>query len=111
MQATQPTYRFQDIDVRSASTRLETFQIIDVRQPGELVDGRIAGALNVPLSDVLRDGLPSTIDCDAPVLVVCRSGGRSASAAHALANNGYARVFNLAGGMMAWGASGLPVTR
>ena len=44
---------------------------------------------------------------DRPIVVICRSGGRSAKAAEALVSAGYEAV-NLAGGMKAWVADGLP---
>jgi rhodanese-related sulfurtransferase len=47
---------------------------------------------------------------DAEVMAVCRSGGRSAKAAEALAAEGV-KVRNVAGGMTAWMSAGLPVVR
>ena len=44
-----------------------------------------------------------------PVVMVCRSGARSAQATVMLANAGYAKVANLAGGMLRWRAQRLPV--
>lgn len=102
------TKSYQDIDVRSAAQDLAGLAVLDVREPAELRDGYIAGATNVPLGDVLRGRIPSTLSREAPVLVVCRSGGRSASAAGALASQGFSKIYNLAGGMMAWQRSGLP---
>jgi rhodanese-related sulfurtransferase len=34
--------------------------------------------------------------------MICRSGGRSSSAAGAMANNGFGTLYNLNGGMMSW---------
>ena len=50
-------------------------------------------------------------DRDKPVLVICRSGGRSASAAMHLVDQGFTQVYNLRGGMLAWADAGLPVAR
>jgi rhodanese-related sulfurtransferase len=79
--------------------------LLDVRQPEEWSAGHAPGALHVPLGDLalrLGDLPPGT------VVVVCRSGGRSAVAAQALASTGR-DARNLAGGMQAWSAAGLPV--
>ena len=48
-------------------------------------------------------------DPAAPLVVVCRSGGRSSNAAAQLAAAGFTRVMNMAGGMLAYRAEGLPV--
>jgi rhodanese-related sulfurtransferase len=46
---------------------------------------------------------------DRQLLMICRSGGRSLRAAAFLAQQGFARVANVDGGMIAWKAAGLPV--
>lgn len=61
--------------------------------------GRVLGQL-----DGRRSGLPR----DRQIITVCRSGRRSALAARQLSVQGYSAT-NLAGGMVAWAASGLPV--
>jgi rhodanese-related sulfurtransferase len=45
-----------------------------------------------------------------PLLLVCRSGGRSGRATAQLAQMGFTDVTNMAGGMLAWAASGLPMS-
>jgi sulfur dioxygenase len=83
-------------------------RVIDVREAtefdGEL--GHIDGAELVPLAG-LRAELVGW-DHGAPLVTVCRSGGRSAQAALILEAAGFTRVANLAGGMIAWRAAGLP---
>ena len=59
----------------------------------------VQGAVNIPLGD-LEQSL-CRIDAERPVVVFCRSGGRSTKAAELLTGNGYADVTNLAGGMLA----------
>ena len=76
-------------------------QLVDVRQPEELVDGVLPGAVNIPLGE-----LPARLgelDADRRVVVVCRSGGRSGRAAEWLAGQGFGDVVNLSGGMMSLG--------
>jgi rhodanese-related sulfurtransferase len=82
--------------------------ILDVRETDEFSQGRAQGAFHIPFS-VLDDRL-AEVPAGRPVIVVCRSGGRSYRAAQALATRGYVSL-NLAGGMHAWHDEGLPVVR
>lgn len=80
--------------------------ILDVREPDEWSLGRIAGSLHVPMGELRarQDELP----IDRPLVVVCRSGNRSAIVVGALLEAGYDAV-NLAGGLQAWLTAGLPL--
>jgi rhodanese-related sulfurtransferase len=49
------------------------------------------------------------LDRDRPVVLVCRSGARSAQACVLLAKAGFTRVANLAGGMLRWNGESLPL--
>ena len=83
--------------------------VLDVREPYEFAEGRVAGSLLVPLATV-----PSRADefaKDEPVYIVCRSGNRSLVAAEALVAVGYSDVRNVQGGMIAWEGAGLPIER
>ena len=105
--------RRRDLHVNDAAQLLDEFTVLDVRQPEELLGelGYIADSYNVPLNQLLAGDLPVSIDADAPLLVVCHSGARSAYAASALISLGFSRVHNLSGGMVAWNACGLPTAR
>lgn len=85
--------------------------VLDVRQPGETAAGRIVNSKTIPLPD-----LPARLkELDRwkakPVIVVCASGNRSASAVATLKKNGFEKVFNLSGGFGAWQQAGLPVEK
>jgi len=84
-------------------------QLIDVREPEEFDGalGHIKGAKLLPLGSLVAN--ISSIGKDRPVVVVCRSGARSAQATVLLRNAGYAKVANLAGGMLRWRSQRLPV--
>ena len=83
---------------------LSAYRILDVRGPGEFYGplGHLPGAELIPVS-MLPGRLDSlAIATHEPVLLVCRSGARSAQAAAFMADHGYRQVHNLSGGMMAW---------
>jgi len=87
--------------------------LLDVREPFEYAGprGRHAdGAVNLPLGS-----LPASLDRvgaarEDEVLVICKSGGRSAQAAEFLIAKGWRRVFSVDGGTERWAAEGLPVS-
>lgn len=73
-------------------------QIVDVREPFELRDGTLPGAVNIPLGE-----LPARLgelDPARRVLLLCRSGNRSGQAARWLGQQGFVDVVNLSGGML-----------
>ncbi len=88
---------------------LREVQIVDVREPAEFDGplGHLPGARLVPLG-LLNEKL-SSLDKARPVVTVCRSGARSARATVILGGAGFAKVANLAGGMLRWRAQGFPV--
>lgn len=91
-------------------------QVVDVREPEEFAHGSIAGAVNVPLSRIDREGMAALeraglAHAHGDVLIICRSGARSGSACARLQSNLGERAVNLQGGLMAWVGAGLPVGR
>ena len=78
--------------------------VIDVREPDEFSGafGHIVGAKLIPLGALV--GRLEELPKDKPIVVVCRSGARSAQATVLLKNKGIAKVANLAGGMLRWRA-------
>ncbi len=108
----QPTSTgYREIDVVAAAPLVGAVRVIDVREPAEFDAelGHIRGAELVPQGTV--PAASSTWDREVPLLLVCRSGGRSGRAAALLAQAGFTRVYNLTGGMLAWNATNLPVIR
>jgi rhodanese-related sulfurtransferase len=87
-------------------TREADVQLVDVREPYEHEAGRIAGDIHIELNRLAEDA--GMLDRDRPVIFYCRSGSRSALAAQAFAASGFT-TYNLAGGLEAWVASGLPI--
>jgi len=96
------------VSVADASTlRDDGAFMLDVREPGEWVDGHIPGATLIPLG-----GLASRLD-DVPrdqrIVVVCRSGNRSAEGRNILLEAGFPAVTSLDGGMSDWVRAGMPI--
>lgn len=90
---------------------LQNFMIVDVRRPSEFNDelGHIAGAKLATLGPEFTSFLAKA-DKNKEMLIVCRSGGRSANATIEALEAGF-KAKNLSGGMLAWNASNLPVER
>lgn len=84
-------------------------QLIDVRTPAEYADGHLAKATLIPLQE-LEERL-AEIDKGKPILLYCRSGHRSGMALKLLQEKGYAQAKDIEGGINAWKAAGLPVTK
>ena len=86
-------------------------RLVDVREVDEFNNalGHVAGSGLTPLATV--EAASRSWDREAPVVLICRSGGRSAKAALALQARGFTRVASLRGGMLAWNAMRLPVAR
>jgi rhodanese-related sulfurtransferase len=80
--------------------------LVDVRTPEEYNSGHIAGSVNINVETIADrlDEIPS----DVPVVLYCRSGNRSATAADILVRAGYEEVYDL-GGIQAWVAEGYPI--
>ncbi len=93
-----------------AAERLQTGdapQLIDVRTPREHAEQHIDGSVNLPLNH-LGNRL-TEIATDRPLLIHCAGGYRSSIAASLLRQRGFTRVSELAGGVAAWEAAGLPL--
>jgi rhodanese-related sulfurtransferase len=87
----------------------KNLQLIDVRTPDEFAEGHLAGAKLIPVQEIEKR--LSEIDKQKPVLLYCRSGHRSGNALKILDEHGYAGAKHLEGGIKAWQAAGLPVTK
>ncbi|GAA4843496.1 rhodanese-like domain-containing protein [Paenibacillus vulneris] len=74
--------------------------LVDVREPGEVKQGFIPGAVNIPLTQLNRRW--GEIPRDKSVYLYCRSGMRSKQAARVLIRNGLRDVAHLQGGVAAW---------
>ncbi len=95
-----------NVDTDEVKSMMEKYQddlvLLDVRELEEYRSGHIRGSVLIPL-----DQLPHRLEELAHykkkhILVVCRSGNRSLSAANILTQNGFRHVYNYQGGMLSW---------
>ena len=107
MTQSTPTVSVTQAAERLAATGQPAPLLVDVREPSEFAMMRVPGAVLLPLSTFTQrfQELPR----DRPLLMFCAAGGRSARATDFLLANGYPDAANVAGGITAWNAAGLPV--
>ena len=97
----------EEIEADDAAERAEAGALVlDVREDDEWAAGHVADSVHIPMGELgARLGeLPE----GRPIVAVCRSGARSGAITEALAGRGF-DVVNLAGGLQAWVAEGLPL--
>jgi rhodanese-related sulfurtransferase len=102
---------YREIDPVGVANARANVRVVDVRAPGEFVGdlGHPPGAELVPLATLERAAI--NWDKEQEIVLVCRSGIRSAGAAMLLALMGFRRPMNMVGGMIAWNEARLPVER
>ncbi len=104
---------------RLAQLQATGVPIVDVREPAEFAAGHVPGAVNIPrgVLEFEIDGHPAVNGIkdpalahrELPIVVYCRSGGRSALAAEALKRLGFVEPLSLAGGFNGWVEQRRPV--
>lgn len=109
-QAMQPSHTPLPAEISVAQAAQQRDQgafILDVRQPEEWRQFHIPGATLIPLGE-----LPNRLNevpKDKEVVVVCRTGHRSAQGRDILLNAGFTNVTSMAGGVTQWQAQGLAI--
>ena len=93
----------QKIDPAAAIRLLDSqkAQAVDVREPDEYAIGHIPGAKSLPLGQINARAAEVMPDKNAPWLVYCRTGRRSADAVQKLDALGYTEIYDL-GGILSW---------
>ncbi|WP_373508434.1 rhd_2599 family sulfurtransferase [Thiocapsa sp.] len=99
-----------EIDSESLHGRIasgEDVLLVDIRTPAEIAQGAIPDAMQLPmhLIPIRINELPK----DRDVVLYCRSGARSYQACAYMLQQGYDRVLNLRGGIIAWARHGYPI--
>ncbi len=82
-------------------------RLLDVRTDAERARGLLAGSEHVVLNQLPQRW--QELDPAAPLIIYCQSGARSYQACAYLQERGFASVYNLQGGILAWQRAGLPV--
>ena len=107
------TQRFASLTPAAAVQLMnnEDVVVLDVREPTETIGGKIAKAIQIPVS-----GMTKRIDeldkhKDKTMLVYCKTGARAGVACKQLSKNGFDKVYSLNGGLMAWQEAHLPLSK
>jgi rhodanese-related sulfurtransferase len=85
--------------------------VLDVREPDEFAMGHLPAAVNIPVAKLAERLGELDRYRDKPLIVCCAAGMRAAKAGAELRKQGFARVYQLAGGVDAWVGAGYPVRK
>lgn len=85
--------------------------ILDVRTPEEWKEGVIGNATKIDYWGKDFTNKIEKLDKNEPILIYCKSGGRSSRAAKVLIDKGFTKIFNLDGGITAWKDAGKKLNR
>jgi len=103
---------FRSLSPQEAKALIETRKdlvLVDVRSPEELYEGSIPGSQLMPFGELAKGKI--TLPTGKPILLICAVGGRSYAVGQYFSGKGYGEIYNLAGGISAWKAAGLPLQR
>lgn len=101
---------FRSLSPQEAKALIESRKdlvLVDVRSPQELYEGSIPGAQLMPFGELAKGRM--TLPTGHPLLLICAVGGRSFAVGQYFSGKGYGEIYNLAGGISAWKAAGLPL--
>jgi rhodanese-related sulfurtransferase len=104
--------RETDVDaVKARMDRGEKFVLVDVREESEFAKDHLPGALHLGKGIIERDIEAKAPETDAPLVLYCGGGFRSALAADNLQKMGYTNVISMDGGIRDWRGKGYPLTK
>jgi rhodanese-related sulfurtransferase len=106
--------RIRETNVPDVKTRLdagEKLDVVDVREESEYAAGHLPGAVHLGKGVIERDIEEKFPDLDAPLVLYCGGGFRSALAADNLQKMGYRNVLSMDGGWRAWKDAGHPIEK
>lgn len=103
----------QEVDSTAALQLINHKQalVLDVREESEYKAGHIIKSKLIPLGKLNARIGELEKHKDQPIVVICRSGNRSAAACSLLSKQGFSQVYNLSGGVMAWQKGSLPLEK
>lgn len=93
---------YENISVNEAKNMIltEEVNVVDVRTPQEYEEGHVPNSTLLPLQE-LEDRY-AELNPEDKLVIICRSGNRSAQASEFLISKGYTNVYNVVGGMNSW---------
>jgi rhodanese-related sulfurtransferase len=106
--------RVEEADFRDIKRRLdgrEKLTLVDVREDNEWARGHLPGAVHLGKGIIERDIEEALPDKDAPLVLYCGGGFRSALVADNLQKMGYTNVISMDGGWRGWTEAGYPVEK
>jgi rhodanese-related sulfurtransferase len=106
--------RVTEADFRDIKRRLdarEKLTLVDVREDNEWARGHLPGAVHLGKGIIERDIEQAIPDKDAPLVLYCGGGFRSALVADNLQKMGYTNVISMDGGWRGWTTAGYPIER
>lgn len=89
-------------EIRTLQQEKPNLQILDVRTPGEIAEGKIDGSIAIDIQSKSFKLKVGALDPNQPTMVYCKSGRRSARAMKLMKNMGFNEVYNLKGGYIAY---------
>jgi rhodanese-related sulfurtransferase len=106
--------RVKEVDYKEIKKRMdagEKLVLVDTREDLEWANGHVPGAIHLGRGVIERDIEKTVPDHNAPVVLYCGGGFRSALAADNLQKMGYTNVMSMDGGWRGWTESGYPITK
>ncbi len=106
--------RIREVSVDDVKTKLdrgEKFVLVDVREESEWAKDHLPGAIHLGKGVIERDVEQRVPDLNAPVVLYCGGGYRSALAADNLQQMGYRNVLSMDGGIREWRGKGFPLSK
>ena len=98
-------------EVKQKLDRGEKFMLIDVREESEFAKDHLPGAIHLGKGVIERDIETRIPDVNAPIVLYCGGGFRSAMAADNLQKMGYTHVLSMDGGVRGWRERDFPMSR
>ncbi|WP_338762241.1 rhodanese-like domain-containing protein [Bernardetia sp. ABR2-2B] len=101
----QKIEKLDAVDFNQKMTELRVYNIVDVRTAEEFAQASIPSAKNININDDSFEKKLDKLERIKPILIYCKSGGRSAKAVKKAKEMGFERIIELDGGMESWKAA------
>ncbi|WP_108866210.1 rhodanese-like domain-containing protein [Aquimarina aquimarini] len=97
-----PAVELITVEEMDSLLEMRKVRLIDVRTPGEYSEGYIEGAENIDFNADNFEELIGKVDKTKPVIIYCRSGGRSKKCSEYMKKAGFVKIYDLDGGLTEW---------